>query len=115
MNAAKDSLISIGISAPSQLHNSTNPTCLSGLNPIKKPDHHIYIWLSVQLQGQNRGTASNVGLTIRDSWFSSPPITPSISSSIESLIWSQRRFPSMPNSMACWDNYYNLKKQGTLI
>ena len=35
MNAAKDSLTSIGISTPSQLHNSTNPTCLSGLNPIK--------------------------------------------------------------------------------
>ena len=35
MNAAKDSLTSTGISTPSQLHNSTNPTCLSGLNPIK--------------------------------------------------------------------------------
>ena len=35
MNAAKDSLTSIGISTPSQLHNSTNPPCLSGLNPIK--------------------------------------------------------------------------------
>jgi hypothetical protein len=34
MNAAKDSLTSTGISTPSQ-HNSTNPTCLSGLNPIK--------------------------------------------------------------------------------
>jgi hypothetical protein len=35
MNAARDSLTSIGISTPSQLHNSTNPTCLLGLNPIK--------------------------------------------------------------------------------
>jgi hypothetical protein len=35
MNAAKDSLTSTGISTPSQLHNSANPTCFSGLNPIK--------------------------------------------------------------------------------
>ena len=35
MNAARDSLTSIGISTPSQLHNSMNPTCLLGLNPIK--------------------------------------------------------------------------------
>ena len=35
MNAAKDSLPPIGISAPSQLHSSTNTTCLSGLNAIK--------------------------------------------------------------------------------
>jgi hypothetical protein len=67
-----------------------------------KPFHPMIVILYLIERATTRsepGTTLNAVLTIRDSWFSSIPVTPSISSSNESLIWSQRRFPSIPNSM----------------
>ena len=53
----------------------------------------------MQLLNRDPVYSENAGLTTRDSLSGSMPVTPSISSSRESFMCSQRRFPSTLNSI----------------